>query len=238
MVTEQLDIVARYGVSKGWRLKRRTVLVEGTSDVSLINVAARLFKAKTDQLILQDLAIVAAGEGDRGGTRGVIRELITLRNLSEAYLSPAGRPVYRFMGLFDDDTPGRNAVTGARNIDTSITEYRDILRLRPVMPATGSLDPSTMKRSFDALNAAHKGINWELEDLIGEDLLALFLEDYPTALIRSASVGGAVHRELTQDGKRNLIRYCDKNADLASLMPVVNLIHALRHYLNLSQIPN
>lgn len=236
MAVRQVDIVGQYGVSKGWRLKPRCVLVEGTSDVALIEMAAGLFEAETGRSILQGLAIVAAGEGDRGGTRGVIRELVTLRNLSGAYLSPAGRPVYRFVGLFDDDTPGRNAVTGARNIDVSIIEYRDVLRLRPVMPAAGSLDPAALKRSFDSLNAPHKGINWELEDLVGKDLFALFLEDNPTALIRLLEAGGAVHRELTQDGKRNLIRFCARHADLASLRPVVAMIHALRHYLHLGSL--
>ena len=72
------DIVAQYGVSKGWSLKSRCVLVEGTSDVVLINLAAKLFEAYTGRSVLEDLAFVAAGEGDRGGTRGVIRELITL----------------------------------------------------------------------------------------------------------------------------------------------------------------
>lgn len=238
MAPGQTDIVAQYGVSKGWRLKPRCVLVEGTSDVALIDVAARLFEAETGRSILEGLAIVAAGQGDRGGTRGVIRELITLRNLSAAYLSPAGRPVYRFLGLFDDDTPGRNAVTGARSIDVSIVEYRDVLRLKPVMPATGSVDPAALKRSFDSLNASHKGINWELEDLVGKDLFALFLEDHPTALIRSSEAGGAEHRELTQDGKSKLIRFCAKHADLASLRPVVDMVHALRHYLNLSRVGN
>ena len=160
----------------------------------------------------------------------------TLRNLGGAHLSPAGKPLYRFLGLFDDDTAGRNAITGARNIDVSILEYRDVLRLRPVMPASGNLDPPALTRSFESLNAPHKGINWELEDLISEDLFMLFIEEYPTALISSREAGGAVHRELTPDGKRKLLKFCNDHADLTSLRPVINMVRALRHYLRLAPV--
>lgn len=102
------------------------------------------------------------------------------------------------------------------------------------MPAAGNLDPATMKRTFDRLNEPFKGITWELEDLVGEDLFDLFLESYPTALVRSIEVGGAVHRELTRDGKSRLIRFCNDNADLSSLGSVLDAIHALRFYMNLS----
>ena len=35
-----VDIVAVYGRSRGWQVRRRTILVEGTSDVQLIEFAA------------------------------------------------------------------------------------------------------------------------------------------------------------------------------------------------------
>lgn len=236
MADEQIDLVARYGTSRGWRLLPRSVLVEGTSDVSFFELAAAHFHNATGKSLLADLAIVAAGEGERGGTRGVIRELVILRGLSTAHLSPAGRPVYRVVGLFDNDTAGQKAVNGARTVDSSITEYHDVFRLQPVMPMTGSLDPKTLRRNFDTQNEAYKGLTWELEDLIGEDLMALFLEEYPTAVIRQHKVSNAVHREFTRDGKSHLIRFCREYADLVNLRGFIDVLHALRHYLSLPSL--
>lgn len=69
------------------------MLVEGTSDVTLFGLAADHYFRKHRKALLADMAIVAAGEGDRGGTHGVIRELVTLRSLAAVHLSPTGRPV-------------------------------------------------------------------------------------------------------------------------------------------------
>jgi hypothetical protein len=77
-------------------------------------LAAEHFRRDTSKALLADLAIVAAGEGDRGGTHGVVRELVVLRSLATAYLSPAGRPVYPVIALFDNDTVGQKPVNGAR----------------------------------------------------------------------------------------------------------------------------
>ena len=228
-----MDIVARYGVSRGWRLLPRSVLVEGTSDVALFELAARLFFNETGKSLLSDIAIVAAGEGDRGGTNGVVRELHVLRSLASTYLSSTGAPVYRVIGLFDNDTAGQKAVNGARVLDSSITEYRDVFRLRPVMPKAGSLDPASLQRSFESQNASYRGLTWELEDLLSESLISLFLEEHPTALDRDQCVGGATHRELTRDGKSKLVRFCKSYADLPSLQGLIDVIHALRHYLRL-----
>lgn len=236
MVREEIDFVARYALSQGWRLKLRTVLVEGTSDVTLFGLAAKLFLNSTGKDLLDNLAILAAGEGDRGGTHGVVRELVTMRNLSRAYLSPAGRPIYRVIGLFDNDTAGQKAVNGARSVDASIIEYRDVFRLRPTMPIGGSLDPLKLKLGFEERNEAYKGLSWELEDLLSTELMELFLDENPTALIREHVMSDRTHRELTRDGKSRLVRFCQTHADLASLSDLVDTLHALRYYLLLPSL--
>lgn len=54
----------------------------------LFELAARLEREATGQdLIGTDLAIIAAGERDRGGTQGVIRELVSLRSYSRTCLT-------------------------------------------------------------------------------------------------------------------------------------------------------
>lgn len=236
MTDETLDIVARYGISKNWQLLKRTVLVEGTSDVTLFGLAARRYFQRHQKELLADMAIIAAGEGERGGTNGVIRELVTLRSLAAIHLSPSGLPLYRVIGLFDSDTAGNNAVRGARGIDASIIEYRDVFRLRPAMPKDGNLDPEALQRSFERLNMPFKGLTWELEDLVGVDFMKQFLSKYPSALIRQDLISGSIHRELTRDGKRELVRFCNDNALLKDLAGIVEVLHALRHYLRLPSL--
>ncbi|HET9904090.1 MAG TPA: hypothetical protein VFQ27_10375, partial [Xanthobacteraceae bacterium] len=85
--------------------------------MELIELAARLECKATGAELLADLAIVPAGVGDRGGTQGVIRELVCLRGYARTCLSQNGRPLYRFVGLFDNDKAGRQAVGAARNLD-------------------------------------------------------------------------------------------------------------------------
>lgn len=233
MPDEQLDIVARYGISRKWQLHKRSVVVEGTSDVTLYGLAADHYFRKHRKALLADMAIVAAGEGDRGGTHGVIRELVTLRSLAAVHLSPSGRPIYRVIGLFDSDTAGNKAVHGAREVDASIIEYRDVFRLRPAMPQDGSLDPAALQRSFENLNEPYKGLTWELEDLVNAEFMELFLSEHPSALVREVSVFDSVHRELTRDGKSQLVRFCKDHSELQDLERIVEVLHALRHYLNL-----
>lgn len=236
MADNSIDIVAMYGQACGWQLKPRTVLVEGTSDVSLFELAARLYRKETEKDILGDMAIVAAGERDRGGAKGVVRELVTLRNLAARHLSPEGLRVYRIIGLFDSDTAGNKAVSGARDWDTTIIEYRDVFRLRPIMPKTGSLDPTALQRTTDAQNLPFKSLVWELEDLVSPLFMARFLEAYPTASAREATISGRVHRDLTRDGKSQLVRYCTQYAALESVGALIEVVHALRHYLNLPSL--
>ena len=122
---EQFDPVAHYARSKRMVIKYRTVLVEGDSDVRLMNLAAR-YEADSSgaSLIGHDMAIVSAGYGEDGGCSGVVRELVVLRQLALTYLFPNGKPRYRFIALFDNDRAGREAVRNARYIDTSLLDIK------------------------------------------------------------------------------------------------------------------
>lgn len=233
-MTDELDPVARYGRSLGLTFRPRTVLVEGTSDVDLFQLAARLeHEASGIKLLNHEFTVIAAGEGDRGGTNGVIRELIALRGYARTYLSQNGTPHYRFIGLFDNDTAGIAAVKLLRTIDTSILEYKDVFRLLPVMPFPGNLDPGTMRKTFERENDSFNGLKWEVEDLMPDSFMTAFLSEYSNAVRRNDSKGGKVHRELTDDGKPRLHRFIKQNAVRADLDSVVVLLRALRYYMGL-----
>lgn len=232
LVAEDLDTVRRYGLALGWELRRRTVLVEGTTDVELFQLAAQLELKKTgSDLLGADLAIVAAGVGDQGGTRGVIRELVCLRGFARTCLLPNGRPRYRFIGLFDNDTAGRLAVRAARDLDTSILEFKDVFRLWPVMPSTGNLDPATLQKSFEHRNAGYKGLDWVLEDLLPGNLFDAFLAECPGAVSKTTEIGGKTHRWLTRDGKARLHYFVKCHAMHADLIAVIEVLQAIRFYL-------
>jgi hypothetical protein len=46
-----------------------------------------------------------------------------------------------------------------RDIDSGILEYKDALRLWPVMPLTGNLDPGTMQKTFERENFDYRGLD-------------------------------------------------------------------------------
>jgi hypothetical protein len=233
-LTEDLDPVARYGMAVGLHVRSRTILVEGTTDADFFQMAAHMEKEATKlDLLGNDLAILAAGEGDDGGARGVIRRLVPLREIAKTYLLPNGRPQYRFVGVLDNDAAGRGAVHQAHGFDHSILEYKDLFRLCPVMPLAGSLDPGDLQRTFERENASYKNLDWEIEDLLAGDFVGAFLTEFPPAVRSSTEINGKVHRDLTTDGKARLHRFVKKHAIHKDLVGVIEVLKALRYYLGL-----
>lgn len=232
---EDLDSVSRYSSALGFQVRPRTVLVEGTTDVDLFHLAARLEREETgDDLLGASVTIVCPGSGDLGGTRGVIRELLGLRAIARTCLLPSGRPRYRFIALFDTDQAGRQAVRAAQDIDTSLLEYKDMFRLHPVMPMPTALDPKSLRAAFESANAGYRGIEWEAEDLLPGSFVEAFLLDSPGAVRRTIDLGnGTTHRDFTKDGKARFHRFVRENALRADLKAVVDVLKALRHYFGL-----
>lgn len=227
------DLIQQFGESKKWTIKPRTVFVEGTTDVDLFELTARLNLKKKNIDILSDFAIVAAGDGDLGGTPGVVRELTTFRNLGRSVLLPNGKQKYRFIGLFDNDHAGRMAVKDAKKINTSILEFRDVFRLWPVMPSKGCLDVKTLKKTFEKYNLNYSTLDWEIEDLLPDSFLSVFLNEFPDAVSKDKTIHDKIHRDFTRDGKAQLHKFIKENAILDDLKEIINLIKALRFYLGL-----
>ena len=190
-------------------------------------------RATGEELFANELAFIAAGAKDQGGARGVVRELLGLRCVARTSLRADGRAKYRFVGLFDNDLAGRRAIALARNIDRSILEYRDVFRLRPVMPSDGNPDPRTLEGTFRERNGPYDTLDWELEDLVSADFAAVFEQECPTAVIRKAERGGRVHREYTPDGKAQLHHYVKEYAMREDVLAVIDVIRAVRFYFGL-----
>ena len=231
---DDLDAVERYGIALGLAVRPRTILVEGNTDVDIFQLAARLEREASGLSLLGgDLAVVAAGTGDAGGTQGVIRELVALRAMARICLLPNGRPRYRFVGLFDNDKAGRQAVRAVRELDRSILEYKDVFRLWPTMPVSSNLDPGALQRAFEKENSGIKGMEWELEDMLQHEFYDSFLSDCPGALVRSATADEKIHRDLTPDGKARFHRFVKQHAVRRDLTSVIDVLKALRVYLGL-----
>lgn len=228
------DAVWQYGMALGLHVRPKTVLVEGTTDADLFALAARLeYESSGIQLLDSQLAVIAAGHGEEGGTRGVIRELVCLRGLARTSLLPDGRQKYRFVGLFDNDGAGKQAVRAAGDFDRSILEYKDVFRLWPTMSRPKSFDPGGMKRTFENDNLECKGLDWEIEDYLESDFIDVYRTEQPQAVRSTKTIGGRTHREFTADGKARFHQFIRKNAVHSDLALVVEVLKALRLYMGL-----
>lgn len=227
-----LDSVQRYAGTLGIRVQPRTVLVEGSTDVSLFELAAKYERNTTGvDLFDRGFTVAAAGLGEQGGTRAVVRELVSLRAVARTVLLQNGRPKYRFVGLVDNDKAGRQAVKRAHEFDTSILEFKDMFRLWPVLPVPLDLDPTSLRKRFESENVAFKGLDWELEDLLPPSLVDAFVDENPAAVVRSATVNSKIHRDFSRDGKARFHRFVRDNAMHSDLIGVVEAVRAIRSYL-------
>ena len=229
-----MDIVVDYAAALGYTISRKVVIVEGVTDVRLFDRAARAEFLKTGhQLFGNELCIIPAGDGDAGGTRGVLQQLTTFRNLAKTCLEPSGKQKYRIIALFDNDKAGQQAVRTARDFDTSLLEFKDLFRLWPVMSRPTNLDPEAMQKAFQKDNEVYKGLDWELEDLLPPSFQTAFHEDNPTAQSRISQKGGICHRDYTRDGKARFHQFIKNNAMYSDFNKVIEVIRSLRYYLNL-----
>jgi hypothetical protein len=224
-------LVEAYAGTLGWKICECNVLVEGTSDVSLLWLAAALYFERHQAPILGDgIAILSAGRGNDGGVDGLNRRLNAIRQIADADRGPDGSLRYRFIGLYDNDRAGRQAISTACEFDRRLHQFSELFLLRPIMSLADGADHATLRRRFEQENAVYKGLDWEVEDLLSPELLAKFDDEKPRATLQEVTCGGRSHREFTREGKFELHDFASRNARLEDLIEVVKLIRALRDY--------
>lgn len=232
-MAEVLDPLAAYVKFKGYPVRSRIILVEGTSDADLFLLASELFRKKTGADLMEDIAFVPAGEKDNGGVRGVIRELLVLHAVATTVLDSSGRLRYRIAALFDNDHAGRYAVRSTPQFDIRLTEFKEMFLLRPMMPLTNNCDPNAIRSLVENANALYRNLDWELEDLFPLGFLNAFDAEYVSAVKRTTVVGDKTHRDLTSDGKAQFHRFVKQNALLSDLEGLVETMRAMRSYVGL-----
>jgi len=163
----------------------------------------------------------------------VCRELVSFKNMARGCLLPSGRPKYRFVGLFDNDNAGRQAISDVRKTDTSILEFKDVFRLWPVMALSTSLDLEVMRKCFESENEKYKNLDWELEDLLPDSFAEEIINENPAFLYKSHKINDKVHRDWTPDGKAKLNRLARQYGMRKDLEAAISVLRAFWHYLNI-----
>ncbi len=227
-------LVEDYASKLGWNICKCNVIVEGTSDVGLLWLSAALHFERHKIPILGDqISILAAGKGDDGGVDGLNRRLNAVRQMADADRGPDGSLRYRFIGLYDNDNAGRRGVDNACAFDRRLLRCGDLFLLHPIMPLASGSDHAELRRRFETCNAPFKGLDWEVEDLLSEELLLAFEQKFPSSIDGVRKLNGRKHREFTRAGKKALHCFVKTEAKLEDLTEVVKLIRALHDYFRL-----
>ncbi|WP_244455112.1 hypothetical protein [Gluconacetobacter diazotrophicus] len=161
---------------------------------------------------------------------GINRRLPTLRQVAAADPDKSGKLRYRFLGLYDNDRAGRRAFAAISSYDATIKKCSEVFLLRPEMSLKGGADHRIVQQRFERDNEPYKDLDWEMEDLIQPTFLDLFEDEFPTAVRHRTTILDRTHRDFTEQGKRDLIRFVKQHATLDELLDVIRLIRALRDY--------
>ncbi|WP_018963983.1 hypothetical protein [Ancylobacter sp. FA202] len=220
-------VVEQMAALLGWPIARVNVIVEGTSDVAYLTRASDLHAERHGRpLIDADLAVLAAGKGNDGGVDGVSRRLGMFLQLADVDRDATGATRFRFAGLLDNDIAGRRVFTTA---DPIIGRYEDLFVLRPVMPAF----PAGYDRKLvvTQANLAFATLDWEIEDLCSQRLIAMLSASFPGAVLSSTINGAYTHHELHDDAKPELKRIFLEHANFEDALGMIALLRILREYL-------
>jgi hypothetical protein len=144
-----------------------------------------------------------------------------------------GRLQYQFIGLYDNDFAGREAIRSANIFNRSLIQYLNIFLLYPVMPCNPGEDYRVLGQRFLAANVQYRNIDWEIEDVLSEQLLSAFAKNHPNDVWVAQQARNRKHWEFSKDGKRLFSAYALANATLDDLWDVIGLLCALRSYLRL-----
>jgi hypothetical protein len=228
------DLAREYAARNGWSLLSRNVMVEGETDVGYLNLAAELYRREKNlELLGNDLSIFACGSGNLGGTYGIYEQLPPLLNIIRSDPDPNGKMLFRVIALVDNDKPGRSLQCSIIKQYRNIRANRDIFCLNYIFPRTAT-EPNALTSQITKYNTEWKGLDCEIEDLIGNELIELFIEESPNSLLKGPfERHNKKHYEWTNDGKARLFQFVNSMADFNSVQGLIELLKSLRFYLGL-----
>lgn len=228
------DHVRWFADRMNWPLAPNNILVEG-NDAHYFELAARLYRKEHNRDLLADMSIFPTGDGDVGGTYGILRHFPTFRSLIDTDVDANGNRLFKAIVVLDSDSAGKNARNGLTAQYTIFQEYRDVFLLFRRMPRT-SRDPVQLGKATTKENASWKRLDCEIEDLLGADLLQSFVKQATRPLRREPIFLDSAHHFEFHDGvKSELFRFVKERARLDDIHAVVEVLKSLRFYLGLAE---
>jgi hypothetical protein len=221
--------VAQFAHSQGWRFGRRNLLVEGTSDVALFQLASDLYEQATGAcLIADDFRVIAAGLREQGGVGAVERKFFVFYELNQADSDLPKSERVLLLPLLDDDDAGRSTFRSITQQRHPFKEYVDVFLLKRRYPPI-PLRSNDYLLQLKHLNRGWEGMDCETEDLLEHDFLRAFHSEHPSSLHRQPVVrNGGHHMEWTRDGKSALHQFARRHAMLSDVMGLVTLLRYMR----------
>ena len=226
------DHVRWFAEKMGWPIRRHNILVEG-NDSAYFEFAAGLYQRTFNRDLLSQIAIFPTGDGEAGGTYGILRHFPTFRSIIETDVDVDGGRQFQAIVLLDSDSAGKNARNGLTAKYTNYLENRDVFLLQRKLPRT-TCDPSQLGRAIAKENAEWKSLDCEIEDLLSIELLETFVEGTSRAMSRDpVRVSDGHHFEFNDGVKPELLRFVRDFADLSDVELIVDVLKSLRFYLRL-----
>ena len=227
------QLVQEYARRMGWPVRRHNIFVEG-AETRYFKLAAGLYEKETGvNLIDPDLSIFPVGDGDNGGTIGLMEHFPTFMNLARIDVGPDAKLLYRAIAVLDDDYAGQNAFNHLTSSNVSLVASRDVFLLKRVMPRS-TRDTRSIEKQTRQLNEPWKRVDCEIEDLLARSLIEAFVAGCPKSLKRPPSiVGNGHHFEFSPGVKPQLARFAEEHAMVEDVLQIVRALDALRYYVGL-----
>ncbi|MDD2467978.1 MAG: hypothetical protein PHI97_28705 [Desulfobulbus sp.] len=228
------DLAIEYAKRMEWTLRPRNIMVEGDSDVRFFLLANKLYELETKHNLLgEDISLFACGYGDSGGTYGMFEQLPPLLNIIRSDPDKNGKVLFRVIALVDNDYAGRILHRGLTQQYRQLKTFRDIFTLNRILPRTTS-EPNALAKQIEKHNKDWKGLDCEIEDLLGDELVELFLDENPNAFkSKPVELNGRCHYEWTDNAKGKLYNFTKEYASLNDIVKLVEILKSLRFYLGL-----
>jgi hypothetical protein len=228
------DLARVYAKRKGWILRHRSIMVEGDIDVKYLELASRLYKEVTSyELIGQDLSIFACGSGPEGGTSCIFEQFPILVKIIKADPDHNGKNLFRCIALIDKDIAGKKLCEKLVKHHRDLKTNREIFLLQYVFPRTTS-EPNALTSQIKKANSLWDKLDCEMEDLLGNNFIEVFLLENPNALVKEPNEkSGIRHYEWNGSAKDKLCKTAISQANIDDVKNLVELLKSFRFYLGL-----
>ena len=228
------DGIRHLAKKRGWTLDKYVLFVEGGHDERYLRLAARLFEREHAFLLLDEIA-VNVFDGTKSDAFEHVRHLISTNFRSGD--RDRDRLCRRMMVLLDDDVAGREALDDLEQSGREFVVWHSLFPLRHRM-RRGKRDLAKIEEQMTADNASLGGLDCEIEDLLCPDLIPLLIGEELGWIRNEIERDGCTHFELRTEAKSKLCKEVEKNATLADVAKLCELLRFIRYQLDLDIDPD